>query len=66
VHLRQAEIHDRLGEPDRAAEHYRRFLELWKECEPELQPMLRQATRRLEQLERTGYAGDAGSPLRTG
>jgi tetratricopeptide (TPR) repeat protein len=66
AHLRQAEIHERLGEPDHAAEHYRRFLELWKGCDPELRPMLGQASRRLEQLERTGSPRHAGRGSRIG
>ncbi|HEX5385347.1 MAG TPA: hypothetical protein VFW66_01465 [Gemmatimonadales bacterium] len=48
--LRQAEIHEKNGEPARAAEHYRNFLELWKECDPELRPMWLEAKAQLDRL----------------
>jgi hypothetical protein len=38
--LRQAEIHERLGNASEAAAHYARFLELWRDSDPELQPMV--------------------------
>ncbi|MBA4160043.1 MAG: hypothetical protein H0X65_21640 [Gemmatimonadetes bacterium] len=46
-HLRRAEIHERRGEREQAAEHYRRFVELWGNADPELQPLVREARRRL-------------------
>jgi eukaryotic-like serine/threonine-protein kinase len=48
-HLRRAEIHDRLGEPDKAAQHYTRFLELWGDCDAELAPVVADARRKLEE-----------------
>lgn len=54
AHLRQAEIHDFLNDPARAAWHLARFVELWEEADPELQPMVIAASRRLEQLGRAG------------
>ncbi|UCC72804.1 MAG: hypothetical protein JSV86_21020 [Gemmatimonadota bacterium] len=54
THLRRAQIHERLGEPEEAAEHYARFVELWQDCDPELRPIVEEAERRLAQLrERT-------------
>jgi DNA-binding SARP family transcriptional activator/tetratricopeptide (TPR) repeat protein len=50
AHLRQAEIYERLGERQKAAEHYRRFVELWKECDPELRPMVDEARRKAAPL----------------
>lgn len=50
AHLRLAEIHEQLDQPDAAAEHYARFLELWRDCHPELQPTVDRAERRLERL----------------
>jgi tetratricopeptide (TPR) repeat protein len=49
-HLRRAEIHERRGDRERAVEHYARFIELWKDSDPELRPRLRQARRRLAGL----------------
>jgi hypothetical protein len=42
-HLRQAEIHRRRGERRLAAQHYRRFIELWSGADPELQPAVTEA-----------------------
>ena len=50
-HLRQAEIYDRRGQRDLAVQHYRRFIELWREADPELQPAVAEARRRLAELE---------------
>jgi tetratricopeptide (TPR) repeat protein len=52
VHLRTAEILDRLGRPAEAAPHYRRFVELWRDGDPALRPRVEQARRRLQQLQR--------------
>ncbi len=49
VHLRTAEILDRLGRREEAAHHYRRFVELWRDCDPALRPRVEQARRRLQQ-----------------
>jgi tetratricopeptide (TPR) repeat protein len=51
-HLHRAEIYDRLGRRTEAAEHYGRFVELWKEADPELQPAVAVARARLEELRR--------------
>ncbi len=40
----------------RAAEHYGRFVELWTEADEELQPRVRAARARLEELRRRGVA----------
>ena len=45
--LRQAQIHERLGDRARAAGHYRRFIELWGGADPDLQPLVADARRRL-------------------
>ena len=50
AHLRLAQIYERRGERQKATEHYSRFVELWKECDPELQPMVRQAQQALARL----------------
>ncbi len=47
AHLRRAEIHIARDEHDVAATHLRAFLELWKDCDPELRPWLEHARREL-------------------
>jgi TolB-like protein len=47
---RQAQILDGRGDRRRAAERYARFVELWKDCDPELQPFVVTARARLAQL----------------
>jgi DNA-binding SARP family transcriptional activator len=48
--LRQAEIYDRRGARDEAVKHYRRFIELWQNADPELQPVVDGARKRLAEL----------------
>lgn len=48
AHLRLAELHERRGEREKAAELYGRFLETWGACDPELRPLLEEAGRGLE------------------
>jgi hypothetical protein len=48
--LRLADIYARLGDPERAASHYRRFLQRWKDCDPEFQPQVEAARRAMEAL----------------
>lgn len=48
--LRQAEIYDKMGNIDQAIEYYTRFTKLWKDCDPELRPMLEKGRDRLEAL----------------
>jgi tetratricopeptide (TPR) repeat protein len=54
AHLRQAEIHDRLGNRDDAIFHYGKFMELWKDADPVFEPMLDAARQALEALEVVG------------
>lgn len=50
AHLRQAEIHAGRGEHRAAAEHFQRFLSLWRDCDAELRPWVEQARRSLAAL----------------
>jgi DNA-binding SARP family transcriptional activator/TolB-like protein len=50
-HLGRGRIHDARGDAARAATHYRRFINLWAEADPELQPLVRDARARLDRLE---------------
>jgi hypothetical protein len=47
---RLRQIYERLGEPAKAADHYRRFLGLWKDCDPELRSQVEDAASRLARL----------------
>ena len=50
AHLRQAEIYDRQGTRGAAVEHYRKFIDLWRDADPELQPVVNKARERLAAL----------------
>lgn len=47
---RLAQLYDEAGDPENAASYYARFVELWKDADPELQPRVQAAQRRLEQI----------------
>ena len=50
MHLERAEIYERLGEREKAVEHYRRFLVLWRDCDPALRPVLEGARSELARM----------------
>jgi tetratricopeptide (TPR) repeat protein len=52
AHLLTAQIHERMGAVDSAAVHYKRFIDLWRDCDPELRPQVETAQRALERLTR--------------
>jgi tetratricopeptide (TPR) repeat protein len=55
--LKAAEIAERRGEPATAILHYRRFIDLWQDSDPELRPLVVEAQRRIERLQHgTGAA----------
>jgi tetratricopeptide (TPR) repeat protein len=49
-HRRRGEILERLGRTEEALEHYRRFLDLWQNCDAELQPQFEEVKKRVEAL----------------
>ena len=51
-HKRLAELYDERGEREKARSHYAKFVELWKDADPELQPLVRAARERLARLQR--------------
>ncbi len=51
VHLRQARIHERLGERGAAANHYAHFARLWAESDTEFQPVVRLARAKVAELD---------------
>jgi tetratricopeptide (TPR) repeat protein len=55
AHLRRAQLHERLGETEEALENYGKFVELWVDAEPQLQPLVEQARERMAEL-----AGEVG------
>jgi tRNA A-37 threonylcarbamoyl transferase component Bud32/tetratricopeptide (TPR) repeat protein len=50
IHERLGQLYEAKGNPDRAVEHYRRFIELWKNADPDLQPRVTAARERLRKL----------------
>ena len=49
-HLHMGELYERLGDRQSAARHYRRFLELWATCDPELMPVVAEVTARVRRF----------------
>lgn len=54
TYLRFAEIAESEGDSEAAARHYADFISLWRDAEPEFQPLVRNARDRLEALVREG------------
>ena len=50
VHERLGQLYEAKGDPQKAADHYRAFIELWKNADPELQPRVAAARERLKKL----------------
>jgi tetratricopeptide (TPR) repeat protein len=49
---RLAELHDAKGDGQKALSYYARFVELWKDADPDLQPQVRKARARMAELQR--------------
>jgi tetratricopeptide (TPR) repeat protein len=58
VHKRLGELYEAKGDRAKAASHYARFIEYWKNADPDLQPMVAEARARLQALSRV----EAGPP----
>jgi tetratricopeptide (TPR) repeat protein len=52
THKRLGELWEAKGDARKAARHYAKFVELWKNADPELQPRVREVRQRLERLSR--------------
>jgi tetratricopeptide (TPR) repeat protein len=50
VHRRLGELYETKGDTAKAVEHYRAFVELWKNADPELQPRVAEVRRRVQAL----------------
>ena len=47
---RLGEMYDDRGDWEKAAEYYARFVDLWNEADPELQPRVENAQQRLDEI----------------
>jgi tetratricopeptide (TPR) repeat protein len=56
-HKRLGELYDAKGNTAKAIENYEKFVGLWKEADPELQPKVREVKARLDALRRKGSKG---------
>ncbi|PYP76701.1 MAG: hypothetical protein DMD35_17805 [Gemmatimonadetes bacterium] len=52
VHKRLGELYEAKGQREKALEHYRVFLDFWKDADPELQPRVTDARQRVAALTR--------------
>ena len=50
---RLAQLYEQRGNAAKGANYYQQFIDLWKNAEPELQPRVAEARRRLAKLSRT-------------
>jgi tetratricopeptide (TPR) repeat protein len=50
VHRRLGELYEERGDREKAVEYYARFVELWREADPDLQPLVEDVRRRIERL----------------
>jgi tetratricopeptide (TPR) repeat protein len=50
VYERLAQLWEELGDPENAAKYYTKFVELWTDADPELQPRVQEARRAIERL----------------
>jgi DNA-binding SARP family transcriptional activator/TolB-like protein len=51
-YYRRAGLYERLGKPADAAREYERFVDLWRDCDPELRPLVRTSQARIAALTR--------------
>lgn len=50
IHERLGQLYEAEGDVPKAAEHYRAFIKLWKNADPELRPRVAEVRRRLAKL----------------
>jgi tetratricopeptide (TPR) repeat protein len=50
IRERLGQLYESMGKTDKAVENYRAFIELWKNADPELQPRVADARKRLARL----------------
>ncbi len=57
THKRLGELYDAKGNTAKALEHYEKFVDLWKDADPELQPKVKAARARIEELKKKSTKG---------
>jgi tetratricopeptide (TPR) repeat protein len=57
VHKRLGELYEAKGDLPRAITNYSKFVDLWKNADPELQPKVDQVRKRLETLQKNRKTG---------
>jgi tRNA A-37 threonylcarbamoyl transferase component Bud32/tetratricopeptide (TPR) repeat protein len=50
AHKRLGELYEAKGKPTQAIAHYQQFVDLWKNADPELQPLVAEAKRKIARL----------------
>ena len=50
THQRLGELYAQRGDREKAALHLQKFIELWKDADPELQPQVAEAKRKLGEM----------------
>ena len=55
MYRRVGELYDARGDRQKALEYYGKFVELWKNADPELQPAVKEAKGRMARLAREHY-----------
>jgi tetratricopeptide (TPR) repeat protein len=56
-HKRLGELYDAKGNTAKALTNYQKFVDLWKDADPELQPKVREARARIDVLRKKGLKG---------
>jgi tetratricopeptide (TPR) repeat protein len=57
THKRLGELYDAKGNTAKALEHLGKFVDLWKDADPELQPKVKEARARIDALRKKGAKG---------
>ena len=50
AYLRRAQIYEALGDEEKAVDFYKRFIDLWRDADPEFQPLVIEARASLDAL----------------
>lgn len=53
-HYHRGEIYEAMGDREKAQLHYRAFVELWRDADPQYQPVVQKVRRRLVELSGEG------------